>query len=61
MSQQTDELRAVGTRLANDGFNHSAGIVLRAADRMERMEELIIQAKGTFDSIAKTCSSTDET
>lgn len=37
------ELRGVGQALKSEGMDYSAGIVLRAADRMERMEELIVE------------------
>lgn len=42
-SKYVTDLRGVGQRLENDGFAHSALIVLGSADRMERMENTIVE------------------
>ena len=55
-SQCVVDLRNVGKTLEADGYPVSAAVCHHAADRMERMEQLIVDAKDTFDDIAKTAN-----
>ena len=53
MSQIIDELRSAGNRLKAYGADASASVCFRAADRMERMEKLIVEIREDIEASAK--------
>ena len=50
-SQCVKDLRKVSEDLANTGFPVSAGVCHHAADRMERMEDLIVSLQDQVEAI----------
>lgn len=42
MSTYTEVMREVATELAREGWDRRANIIFHAAERMDRMEELIV-------------------
>jgi len=53
-SQYVKELRGLAANLRKEGWDMRAITVDEAADRMERLEQLIVDAKDRFDDIAET-------
>ena len=50
-SQYVKELRGLAANLRGEGWDMRANTVENAADRMERLEQLIVDAKDRFDDI----------